>query len=75
VLLPISTVGGGQVLRYQFWKKRINVEAEIDEPNLEWISPLNPSFDPVSLRLAVLPGNVRFAGPIKVTKGEVKYDQ
>jgi hypothetical protein len=74
-LVPISTVGGGQVLRYQVWKKRISVEASVDEPNLEWIGPLNPSFDPVSIRVQVFPGSVRFEGPIEVRKREVKDDQ
>jgi hypothetical protein len=71
-LVPISTVGGGQVLRYQVWKKRTSVEASVDEPDLEWIGPLNPSFDPVSMRVQVLPGGIRFAGPIEITKREVK---
>jgi hypothetical protein len=74
-LVPISTVGGGQAFRYQVWKKRINVEASVDEPNLEWIGPLNPSYDPVSMRVKVLPGSVKFAGPIEITKREVKNDQ
>ena len=74
-LIPVSAVGGGQVLRYQIWKKRISVEAAAGEPDIEWIGPLNPSFDPVSTRVQVLPGSVRFAGPIEVTKREVKNDQ
>jgi hypothetical protein len=74
VLVPISTAAGGQILRYQIWKKRISVEASVDEPNLEWISPLNPSFVPISMRVKVVTGDVRFDGPIRITKSKEKND-
>ncbi|MEO8042535.1 MAG: hypothetical protein ABI646_08000 [Acidobacteriota bacterium] len=70
--LPASGIGGGKILRYVIWKKRVNVEASAGDPSLEWIGPLNPTFDPLSMRVNVIPGTVRFGGPIDVTTREVK---
>ena len=69
--LPASGIGGGKILRYVIWQKRIDVEASAGDPHLEWIGPLNPSYDAVSIRVQVVPGGVRFAGPIEIRKREV----
>ena len=73
--VPLSGFGGGQVLRYMVWKKRIKVEASADGPFLAWIGPLSPLDDAIETRVKVLPGNIRFDGPIPITRREVKNDK
>jgi hypothetical protein len=57
------------------WKKRIKVEASADGPFLAWIGPLSPPDDAIETRVKVLPGNIRFDGPIPITRREVKNDK
>jgi len=57
------------------WKKRISAEASANGPFLEWMGPLNPPIDPIEMRVNVLPANVRFDGPIQITKREGKNDE
>ncbi len=72
VLPPVILLPGAvlttRALRRRKWRRLIDVDASINQPSTVRMTPLNRPSEPVEMNVQILPGDIRFAGPIKVTR-------
>ena len=75
VLVPVSGVTAGKVLRKYIWDNRIEANVSLGQPTEIRMTRLEPPDDWVSTSVSILPGSVRFDGPIRVTEVEANDEQ
>lgn len=75
VLVPVSGVTAGKVLRNYIWDNRIEANVSLGQPTEIRMTRLEPPDDWVRTSVRILPGSVRFDGPIEIKEVEANDEQ